>query len=174
MFSKNLKYFRLKNNMNMRELAKQVGVTNMAISNYEKGIRTPDMLTIHKLAAALKVNAIDFMLVRNEELKFRHGAFRKNSTMSKSKQEYVREATEEYFNRYFNIINILGECVLPTAPESRTIPLSADDEVNAGKMREWLGVAVEGSVGNMVDIIENKGILIYIHEVDDSCFSARK
>ena len=40
MFGKNLKYYRLKNNMTMKALADKIGVTNMAISNYESDNRT--------------------------------------------------------------------------------------------------------------------------------------
>ena len=43
MFSKNLKYYRLKNNMSMKELASSIGVTPMTISYYESGERRPGM-----------------------------------------------------------------------------------------------------------------------------------
>ena len=39
MFEKNLKYYRLKKNMSMKDLAEACGVTSMAISNYESGKR---------------------------------------------------------------------------------------------------------------------------------------
>lgn len=38
MFSKNLKYYRLKKNMSKKELASLVQVTPMAISYYENGV----------------------------------------------------------------------------------------------------------------------------------------
>jgi Zn-dependent peptidase ImmA (M78 family) len=38
-------------------------------------------------------------------------------------------------------------------------------------MREWLSIAPDGPVGNLVDILENIGILVYIHAFDDSHFS---
>ena len=53
MFSKNLKYYRLKNNLTKAALASKVGVTPMAITNYENGDRRPDMPTIKALAKAL-------------------------------------------------------------------------------------------------------------------------
>ena len=52
MFSKNLKYYRLKNNLTKRKLSEISGLTPMAITNYEAGTRTPDMDIIKKLAAA--------------------------------------------------------------------------------------------------------------------------
>lgn len=171
MFNKNLKYFRLRKGLTMRELADSVGVTSMAITNYEKGNRTPDMEILRKLAGVLGVNVMDLMVARNEELQFSHGAFRKNSTLNKARQELVRESIEEYFDRFYNIINILGECVLPAAPECGVAPCSGDDEDNARKMREWLQVAPVGPVGNLVNIVENNGILVYLAESDDAHFS---
>ena len=52
MFGKNLKYYRLKNNMSMKELADLVQISHMAISHYEKEERRPDMQTIKALAKA--------------------------------------------------------------------------------------------------------------------------
>jgi transcriptional regulator with XRE-family HTH domain len=36
MFSKNLKYYRLRNHLSKKDLADKAGVTAMAITNYEK------------------------------------------------------------------------------------------------------------------------------------------
>ncbi len=154
----------------MGELAERVGITSMAISNYEKGIRTPDIEILRRLANALGVSVPDFMFARDEELHFIHGAFRKNSRLNKTKQEFVRESIEEYFNRFYNIIAILGECVLPSAPQCGAA-LSLDNEENARRMRQWLHLAPEGPVGNLVSILENNGILVFMLKLSDSQFS---
>ena len=72
MFEKNLKYYRLKNNMSMKDLAEACGVSSMAISNYESGKRKPDMDTINKLAEVLGVYVVDFLASRNTNLSFKH------------------------------------------------------------------------------------------------------
>ena len=92
MFSKNLKYYRLKSSMTKRELAGQVGVSPMAISNYENGKRKPDLELLKKMAKVLGVRVSEFLAVRNDKLPFCHGEFRKNSTLSVTQQEYVRES----------------------------------------------------------------------------------
>lgn len=48
MFEKGLKYFRLKNSMTKKDLAKHCGLTPMASSNYENGSRKPSMEIINK------------------------------------------------------------------------------------------------------------------------------
>lgn len=92
MFSKNLRYYRLKNSMTKKELAKKSALTSMAITNYENGTRKPSMDTLKKLAAALNVHVSDFLAVRNDKLVFTHGEFRKTSTLPVAKQDYVRES----------------------------------------------------------------------------------
>ena len=48
MFCKNLKYYRLKNNMSRKELASLAGISPMSVSYYENGERRPGMDTIKK------------------------------------------------------------------------------------------------------------------------------
>ncbi|MBS3950809.1 MAG: helix-turn-helix transcriptional regulator, partial [Peptococcaceae bacterium] len=104
MFSKNLKYYRLKNAMSKKELAEQVSVSPMAISNYENGKRKPDMDLLKRMAMILGVRVSDFLAIRDEKLVFYHGELRKNSTLSVAQQDYVRESVEEYFNRFMTIV----------------------------------------------------------------------
>ena len=70
MFSKNLKYYRLMKSLSKKELANKVEVTPMAISNYESGNRIPEMDIMKKIAEVLDVRIADFLVVRNEGIKF--------------------------------------------------------------------------------------------------------
>lgn len=172
MLGKNLKYYRLKNNMTMKALAEKVGVTNMAISNYESNKRTPDISILRKLADVLNVRVMDFMTVRDDNLHFEHGKFRKNATLTKTKKELVYESIEEYFNRFFVVVNILGSTtVIPKAPKIHSLTLIDNEETGARKLREWLNLSVEGPVNNLVTILENNGILVYLLDFDDNKFS---
>ncbi len=171
MFNKNLKYYRLKNELTMSQLADRTGLSKMAISYYEKGERTPDMSTLKKLAVALNIKVMDFMILRNEKLQFQHGEFRKNTRLNKGKQEYMREDIEEYFNRFYNIVDILGESSLPKAPKMSVLKLSIDEEENARELRKLLKLSLEGPIGNLVNIVENNGILIYQHKVEVDSYS---
>lgn len=49
--------YRKDKNMTQRELAKAVGITASAITQYETGARKPDIVTLKKLAAALHCTA---------------------------------------------------------------------------------------------------------------------
>lgn len=171
MFSKNLRYYRLRKSMSKKDLASITNLTPMAITNYENGARTPNMETLKALAAALGVRVSDFLAVRNQNLVFKHGEFRKNTSVGKSKQEYIKESAEEYFGRFMTTVELIGGEVLPKAPDCNVLNLSGDVEEDAKAMRIHLGVAPEGPIKDLVAILENKGILIYYIDIDDEGFS---
>lgn len=171
MFSKNLKYYRLKNSMTKKELAEQINLSPMAISYYENGKRKPDMENLKKMAKALNVKVSDFLAIRNEKIKFDHGSFRKISTLSITQQEFIRESVEEYCNRFMNVVEILGGEVLPTPPATGMLKLSCDSEKDALEMRNHLNLATDGPIDNLIEILENKGILIFLCNIDSDKFS---
>lgn len=171
MFSKNLKYYRLKNALSKKELADRVNVTSMAITNYENGDRKPSMDVLKNLAQVLGVRVSDFLAVRNQNLVFCHGEFRKNSTLSLAQQDYVCESVEEYLNRFMTIVEILGGEVLPKAPGTHTIVLSGDDEQDAFSVRKHLGLALEGPIVDLIGTLENKGILVLESDINNQKFS---
>ncbi len=171
MFSKNLKFYRLRKHMSKKELADRVNVTSMAITNYEKGDRKPDIEILQSLASALEVRVSDFLSVRNENIVFTHGEFRKKSALSNTQQEYIRESVEEYFNRFMTVVEILGGDVLPDAPTCHIIPVSEDPEKNACALREHLGFAKDGPIEDLIGKLENKGILVYECNIGSDKFS---
>lgn len=171
MFGKNLKYYRLKNNMSMKELADLVQISPMAISYYEKEERRPDMQTIKALAKALQVKVTDFLANREESLVFCHGEFRKNSKLTAKQQEFVREEVEEYFGRFYQTVYILGGEVLPMHPELHALELSDSVEENATRMRARLELSKDGPIGGLIEILENKGILVYLCDIQSDDFS---
>lgn len=171
MFSKNLKYYRLKNSMTKAALAEKAGITSMAITHYENGDRHPDMATVKALADALGVRKTDFLRRWNENLVFTHEEFRKNSRLTKSQQEYIRASVEEYFNRFHDVLEILGGEVLPDAPMMDSIALSDEAEENAISLRKYLKISESGPVGGLIELLENKGFLIFKLDIDDDSFS---
>lgn len=171
MFSKNLKYYRLKARLSKRELASLVGVTPVAIGNYENGTRRPNMDILKALAEKLNIGVSDFLNARNNRLIFSHGEFRKVNSFSNADQEFVREAVEEYFSRFYNVVDILGDKVLPEAPHCHKLQVTDDIEKDAIALRKHLGLAVEGPIDDLVNILENKGILIFECNIDSKGFS---
>ena len=173
MFEKNLKYYRLKKNMSMKDLAEACGVTSMAISNYESGKRKPDMDTINKLAEILGVYVVDFLASRNTNLSFKHCEFRKHSTLTKAQQEYVRESVEEYFSRFFDAVECIGGNPLPDPQKCYTLIRTEDPEKDAKQLRDCLGLQEEGPIDELISVLENKGILVLELDIENEHFSGR-
>jgi len=171
LFHKNLQYYRLRKVLTKKQLAEFVNVTPMAISNYESGKRKPDMALLQQLAAVLDVRVSDFLAVRNENIEFHHGEFRKHTALSVARQEYVKASVEEYFNRYMTIVEILGGEVLPEAPPAGVLELEDDPEINAQTLRKHLDLSPDGPIDNLIEWLENKGILIHVCETDCDGFS---
>ena len=171
MFEKNLKYYRLKKKMNMKDLAEACGVSTMAISNYESGKRKPDIDTINKLAEILGIHVVDFLTSRNPRLYFEHGEFRKHSALTKAQQEYVKESVEEYFSRFFDAVDCLGGNPLPKPPKCHNLRHSGDIEKDAIMLRKYLGIQEEGPIDELIGVLENKGILVIELDIDNNHFS---
>lgn len=171
MFAKNLKYYRLRKQMSKKELADKVGVTPMAITNYENGDRRPNMEILQALANALDVRVSDFLFTRDEHLVFSHGEFRKSLSLPSSQQEYIRESVEDYLTRFMTTVEILGGDILPRFPSCHSILLSQDEEKNALLLRSHLGFALDGPIDDLIGKLENKGILVYACKVDNRSFS---
>ncbi|MBI2798316.1 helix-turn-helix transcriptional regulator [Candidatus Saccharibacteria bacterium] len=60
-FGKKVKEIRLKKRMSQGDIARILGVHRSYISGLERGIRNPSLLTVQKVAKALKVNAKDLI-----------------------------------------------------------------------------------------------------------------
>jgi len=171
MIGKNLRFYRLKKGMTMKELAEKTGITNMAISNYEKDKRNPDIVILRKMADVLGVKVLDFMSVRNENLIFQHGEFRKNLKLSNEKKDLVYETIEDYVHRLFTVVDILGDTVLPIPPLTHRLKLVNDVEQCADKLRKWLKLSPEGPVGNLTGLLEDNGIIVCQIDIDSCDFS---
>ena len=171
MFSRNLKYYRLKSGMTKKELAEKAGISAMSVTYYENGDRKPGMETMKALAGALNVRVSDFLAVRGQGISFSHGEFRKNASLTNQQQEYVRESVEEYFSRFMTIVEILGGNVLPDAPMCHALPLSGNTEKDAAALRKHLGFAAEGPIEDLTGKLENRGVLVYECDIDNPKFS---
>lgn len=171
MFGKNLKYYRLRSHLSMKELAERIGVSPMAISNYESGKRMPEIQIIRKLTKALNVKLVDFMAVRDGKHTYAHCEFRKNCSLPQNEQELIRESVEEYFDRFYVVVDALGGEVLPSFPETHCVPISDDVEETATALRLHLGFAQTGPIINLLGNLENRGMLIYQCPLDNDSFS---
>ena len=170
MIGENLKFYRLLAGLSQEELAKKVNLTKMAISNYEKGKREADSSIILKIAKALKIKSYKLAIDNNPQIQIVHGAFRKRLTMKQSDIELLYGKLDRYLDKFNNIVNILDNTVLPDfdMPQKQKYK----DAISEAKyVRDFLGLPQNGSIDNLVDLLERKGIIICQIENVDTKFS---
>ena len=170
MAENNIRYYRLMNHMSQEALAQAVGVGKMAISNYESGKRSPGYEISRKLSAALGVTLAQLMAQRSSELVIEHGAFRKQASLSKSQQEVILGKADRYLERFYEAVSFVGETALPEIPAYERCPVN-DFETAGQYLREILGISAAGPVGNITDILENRGFILCPVEFNERGFS---
>lgn len=69
-FSKNLKYYRIKENLRQEDLAEKVDLTDKYISDLERAKFSPSLETIEKIAIALNIEA-DLLIKENDNLQIK-------------------------------------------------------------------------------------------------------
>lgn len=169
MIGKNIKYYRLMNHLSQEELAQQVGLNKMAISNYEMDKRTPDLVTLRKIADALNVTLAK-LTVNSNELTIEHGAFRKHASITKTMQELILGYADRYLARLFSVVAYFGDVALAPIPQYERV--QATDYETAGQyLRKILDLPASGPIGNITDILENKGYIICPIQIDERHFS---
>lgn len=170
MVGKNIKYYRLLKKMSQESLAQSVGIGKMAVSNYESGKRTPDYNTSRKLANALGVSLSMLLAQTSTDVTIHHGAFRKQSALTKSQQEVVLGKADRYLGKLYEAVSFVGDSALPEVPVFNRIP--ADDFESAGQyLRQILELASNGPIGNITDILENHGFIVCPIDFDERGFS---
>lgn len=170
MIGKNLKYFRISAGLSQDELASKLGITKMAISNYENDKRDVDSQMLIKIADALKIKATNLLMNNHYPLEITYGQFRKKANVSQAKKELVFETINRKLGNMNEIINILGGNILPDVDAVKKTKF-IDVESAAKQIRAFLSLPEYGPVGNITDIIENKGIIISEIKVDADWFS---
>lgn len=65
-FSQNLKYHRITNNLRQEDLAEKVGLTDKYISDLERAKFSPSLETIERIASVLSIKAYE-LIKENEE-----------------------------------------------------------------------------------------------------------
>ena len=170
MIGRNIKYYRLMKGISQEELALNVGLNKMTVSNYENDKRNPEMATIQKIAKALDVSLAALLSQQDQQLNIQHGAFRKQSSIKQGTQELILGKLDRYLGRLFNVISILGDTVLAPCPLIDRKNITSNEE--AGQyLRHILELPSTGPIGNITDILENKGFIICPVEMEERGFS---
>lgn len=173
MYRNRIKYYRLRNGMSKRELSARSGIKQSDLDAYEDGRKIPSLKIVRILVSLFGIKLADMIGVPRERQKYEHLEFRKKCNLSNARQDYIRLNTEDYFDRFFLLRKILREDMkLEKVLAVKTLKPERDVEFAASNLRRYIGFTEDGPLANVIDVLENKGILIYIlpYEEANDCF----
>lgn len=152
-----IKQARKANNLSLRKLAEEIGVSAMAISKYERDLDIPGSGILLRLAQALKVK-VDFFF-RPSIVSVQLEAFRKHTTLRIKEQEAIRMRIQDWVERYLEVENLFPDEQYPS--DLPRFPANSMNEIEdtAVKLREhWLLGA--DPIENLVQLLEDHGIKV--------------
>lgn len=159
MLGSNIKYYRLKNNLTLRELANKTNLSPMALSNYENNKRRPNNKIISKIVSALNINLNDLLTTydtTNINIKFEDYSL---NNLSKIEKEYIDVLITDHLSRYFQILNFADiKTDLLINKEENYLTLSNNSQLSAQKLREYLNISKFGPI-DIIEILELNNII---------------
>lgn len=167
-FARRLRQARTIRGMSLRNLSEALKntVSHNALAKYENSEMMPSSETIGMLADVL-MQPIDFFF-RPFTLSLKQIKFRKRARLSKKAEDSIREQALEYFERYHEIEELLGE-VRKFEGKHRRKPIKAVEEAEeaADSLRDrWeLG---RDPLPNLVELLETNGIKVYETELEEN------
>ncbi|KIM05680.1 MAG: hypothetical protein KN64_01985 [Sulfurovum sp. AS07-7] len=165
MLGERLKRARIKAGLSMEKLVQQANniVTKQAISQYEKGQKTPSSTVLLALAKSLDVS-IDYFF-RKMSIEIGQVDFRKHSSFGIKQQEMLKEKVRDELERYIELEKILDSNRAFKNPlDNFKIASLEDAESAAKKLREEWKLGFD-EISNIMQILElNEIKVIYIEE----------
>lgn len=168
-----LKLARIYRNMTASELAELIGVTRQAVMQYEKNENKPKLETEFKIITGLHFPREFFYEKTLDTLLVDNTFFRALSTTKKIDLQTQEEKTKiivyiyEFLSKYFNY----PELQLPELDTNINLDDKNNIEDIAIKLRNYWGLG-ELPIENMVNLLENKGIIVSTINVNNKKIDA--
>ena len=154
-----IKQARKANNLSLRKLAEEIGVSAMAISKYERDLDVPGSGIMLRLAQALKVK-VDFFF-RPSIVSVQLEAFRKHTTLRIKEQEAIRMRIQDWVERYLEVENLFPDEQYPSdLPRFQAYSMNEIEDA-AVKLREHWRLGAD-PIENLVQLLEDHGIKVGI------------
>ena len=163
MISERLKAARHVACLTQAEVGRRIGVTNVAVSKYERALVTPDGERLVGLSQALGV-AVAQLLRQEEELGLSVASYRWHPLKRQSRRaaDVVEAKVHDWLERYVVIEQLLDEQPHTTVAGLRSaVGFTSDPEQAAERLRgHWQigGDAIE----SMVEVLEDNGVKVLV------------
>lgn len=137
------------------DLSKEIGISKQAISQFEKGLSSPQFDTLLSIVENLKFPMEYFFEMDNVNIKLGNTYFRAQSKMTK-KDEYRQKEKVKLVGKLYNFLNEYIEFPqlnIPKFNENMSI------EEKALKLREYWGLGEE-PIKDIIYVLEKNGIVV--------------
>ena len=152
-----IKQVRKANNLSLRKLAEEIGVSAMAISKYERDQDVPSSGVLLRLAQVLRVK-IDFFF-RPTAVTVQLQAYRKHTTLGVKEQESIQMRIQDWVERYLEVENLFpDEYHAVSLPLRKVSSLDAIEGV-ALELRDSWSLGYD-PIENLVQLLEDRGIKV--------------
>ena len=98
---RNILYFRQQQGLTQQQLADALGIKKMAISNYEKGKRQPNIETVKAICKALDISLMQFMAY-SEGVELSAGHFQNADLLTTAQKESIESQIRYAAQRYYD------------------------------------------------------------------------
>lgn len=169
---KNIRHFRLQKGLSQQWLADALSVSKMSISYFENDKRRPDIETVKRICSALDVPLGKFMAF-SDGVTLSDGSFHKSDELSATQKSAISAQIRYSAQRYYDACACANvDCSESALPKDKI--LMSDSAADATTyMRKALGLPASGPVGNLIQVLENKGICITTVKQDSSEVSTK-
>lgn len=132
----------------------------MAISNYEKGKRQPNIETVKAICKALDISLMQFMAY-SEGVELSAGHFQDADLLTAAQKESIESQIRYAAQRYYDA------CLCANAPcDKCSLPMGKialpESSAAAEYMRSAIGLPKSGPIGNLTHILESNGIIVVL------------
>ena len=155
--------------LSQEELGHQIGVTRQTIAAWETGDRAPSLVQLVKIAKQFNVSVeLLLNLDTEEETEQSEISLLFRADEPSALTSTLRAALTDKAMNYATIEQLLNE--LPSLPEQR--PWSGYDEYLveevAKEVRSWLGVGELAPLGDVLTLLETKGLKVILQLLPES------
>ena len=167
---KNLKRIRLLKNLSLEKAGNLLNMSATAVAKYEKGQIIPNSEKLIEFANAYSVKVLDLLKSHNvPEMKF--NAFRKKQRLQGQNLELLKEIIQNKVADYLEVIE-LNEIEASTIKLKKySCAIFEDAEDAANSFRKDYDLSVNQPISDLINILENLGIIIIQIDNTDEKFS---
>lgn len=156
---KNLKRIRLLNNLSLKQAGNMLNMSATAISKYENGLIHPDSKKLIEFANAYNVKSIDLLKIYDApEMKFT--SFRKKKKLTGQNLKLLEELIQNEVAKYFEVIEMNNIKYNNIKIKKYSCKNFEEAEIAANKFRDFIGISSKQPISNLINILENLGIII--------------